>query len=133
MARKYRREGAPKYRKTIQIKVKPTTYRRKGMLIHRKGYTYTRTDVGKPGKGPSLITIAGEGSLTKHGYSTKKSATARRRALRKAIDEYGSLSVFRKLKAQEALRERTQPDARRVFASDAEWVRRHFKTDGFEA
>lgn len=97
----------------------------------RKGYVAERGDLGKHGIGPKLIPIIEKGSLSKHGYSTKKSEVARRRALKKAIKEYGALSVYRKLKAMETLRKRTQPKAREVFASDAEWTRRNFKEDGF--
>jgi hypothetical protein len=87
--------------------------------------------IGRPSIGPKLIPIMKKGSLTKHGYSTKKSEEARHRALNKAVAEYGALSVFRKLKAQETLRKRTQPKTRDIFAADADWVRDQFKVDGF--
>lgn len=109
----------------ITVHVKPTTYRRKGKLIHRRGYTYKRRDVGKRGKGPKVIPIE-RGKLTKYGYSTSKSASARRRALRKAIRTYGALSVFRMLNAQVVLRKRTQRKARSKFKADRDWVRENF-------
>ena len=124
MGKSYRKSGTSQYGgRTIRVKV-PTTK-------HRRGYVAVRKDVGKPGIGPKLIPIMEKGSLSKYGYSTKKGEGARRQALEKAVKKYGSLSVFRKLKAQETLRKRTQPKARGIFASDAEWVRNQYKTDGF--
>jgi len=133
MGRKYRRKGSPKYQRKIRVTVKPTTYRRKGKLIHRKGYTYLREDLGKPGKGPKLIVIKERGALRKHGYSIKKSAAARHRALEKAIKEYGALSVFRKLKAMETLRKNIPKfrKAKKIFSEDAEYIREKYKVDGF--
>ena len=119
----YGRSARQSYARTIRVRVKATP--------RRRGYVAVRRDVGRPGIGPKLIPIIKRGALSKHGYSTKKGAGARRRALERAVREYGALSVFRKLKAQETLRKRTQPKARKVFASDAEWVRDRYKTDGF--
>jgi len=122
----YRKRGSSEYgRRTIRVRVKASP--------HRRGYVAVRKDVGKPGIGPKLIPIMEKGTLTKHGYSIKKDEAARHRALNKAVSEYGALSVFRKLKAQETLRKRTQPKAREVFASDAEWLRGQYKEDGFES
>jgi len=124
VGKRYERRGSPQYsRRTINVRVKAAPF--------RKGYVAEREDVGRPGIGPKLIPIIEKGSLSKHGYSTKKSEVARRRALKKAIKEYGALSVYRKLKAMQTLRKRTQPEAREVFASDAEYVRSQHKTDGF--
>jgi len=72
-----------------------------------------------------------KGSLSKYGYSTKKSEPSRREALKKAIREYGALKVARKLQAQVTLRKRTQPQTRRMFEQDLEWVRSQYKEDGF--
>ena len=126
MGKSYRKSGRQQYasrRRTIRVRV-PATSR-------RKGYTYERKDIGRAGVGPKLIPIMEKGTLTKYGYSTKKNTGARRQALEKAVKEYGALSVFRKLKAQETLRKRSQPKAREIFATDAEWVREQFKPDGF--
>jgi len=95
---------------------------------HRKGYTAVRKDFGKPGIGPKVIPLFESGSLTKYGYAIKKSVQARHVALSRAIKKYGALSVFRKLKAQETLRKRTQPKARAIFAADAEWVQAQYST-----
>ena len=124
MVKSYKRDGSSAYGgRTIKVKVKATS--------RHKGYVAIRKDIGKPGIGPKLIEIKRTGSLTKHGYSIKKSAQARHEALNKAVKAFGALSVFRKLKAQVTLRKRTQPKAREVFQEDAEWVRSNYKTDGF--
>jgi len=128
MAGKYRASARGQY---ITVRVRPTTYRRNGKIIHRRGYTYKRKDIGKPGKGPKLIKIKERGALTKYGYAIKKSPQARRRALRKAIKEYGALSVYRKLMAQYVFRKNYAPDQAARFRSDAEWVRDNYKVDGF--
>jgi hypothetical protein len=131
MAKSYGRTRQVSYDRTILVHVKPTTFRRKGKTVKRKGYIYRRKDLGKPGKGPKLITIKEKGALTKHGYSTKKSIDARRRALAKAIREYGALSVFKKLNAQYVFRKRYDPRTASVFAADRDWVRDQYKVDGF--
>jgi len=124
MGKSYAKDGSSTYGgRTIKMRVKATS--------RHKGYVATRKDLGKPGIGPKLIEIKKPGSLTKHGYSIKKSAQARHEALNKAIKAFGALSVFRKLMAQVTLRKRTQPKARAVFEEDAEWIRSNYKTDGF--
>jgi hypothetical protein len=69
--------------------------------------------------------------LSRFGYSTKKSDRARHRALKKAVEEYGALSTWRKLQAQIILRKRRQRRAREIFEEDAEWLREQFKVDSF--
>lgn len=55
-------------------------------------------DRGKPGKGPyTLPKIKDKGFLTKFGYRLKKKAVERRKALDKAINKKGGLSVIRHL------------------------------------
>jgi len=131
MARSYRRGGSPEYTRTITVHVKPTRFKRGGKLIARRGYTYKKLDLGKPGKGPKLIVIKEKGALTGVGYSTKKSEAARRRALVKAVDRYGALSVFKKLNAQYVFRKNYDPKTARIFEADRDWVRSQFKVDGF--
>jgi len=124
MVKSYKRDGSASYGgRTVKVRVKATS--------RHKGYVATRKDIGKPGIGPKLIKIKKTGSLTKHGYSIKKSAQARHEALTKAIKAFGALSVFRRLMAQVTLRKRTQPKAREVFQEDADWVRSNYKADGF--
>ena len=77
-----------------------------------------------PGQGFGLLR---RGELKKHGYVYEESREARRRALRKAIHEFGALGVFRKLDAVAKLSKRTAPHASRVFKQDREWVQGEFK------
>ena len=128
---KYAKARQSSYDRTILVHVKPTRFKRKGKTVQRKGYTYRRADLGKPGKGPKLIVIKEKGALTKHGYSVKKSEAVRRRALASAIKEFGALSVYRKLNAQYVLRKNYDPKTAAKFKADAEWVRDNFKVDGF--
>jgi len=72
-----------------------------------------------------------KGKLSRFGYSTSLPAEKRRKALEKAVDEYGALSVARKINAMIIMRKRRQPEARKIFESDAEWIRDQFKVDGF--
>jgi hypothetical protein len=130
MGKSYRRKGSLPYERKIRVRVAPTKIKRKGKTVKRKGYTYLRKDVGLPGKGPRIILVE-KGKLSTFGYSTKKSDQARHAALKKAIDKYGALSVFRKLNAMVIMRKRTQPKARAVFEEDREWIREQFKIDGF--
>jgi len=132
MARSYSRKAGKQYarKRKIKVRVKATTYRRNGKIIHRRAYTYRRKDLGKPGRGPKIIPIE-KGKLSKFGYSTKKSERARHAALNKAVKEYGTLSVYRMLNAQVILRKRTQPKARKIFEADRNWIAQKYRMDGF--
>lgn len=81
-------------------------------------------NVGLPGKGPKLFGPLRKGELAKHGYSFRGSETERHAALKKAIGEYGSTGVFRKLNAVAKLTKRASPKAANVFSKDREWVRK---------
>ena len=90
-------------------------------------------DTGKPGKGEQLIGPLKKGELTKYGYSiysddhkTKKSREERHTALTKAINEYGSLGVYRKLDAVAKLTVRTTPEVSHIYQSDRDWVHANF-------
>jgi hypothetical protein len=81
-------------------------------------------NVGKPGKGPKLFGPLRKGELAKYGYSFRASESERHGALKKAITEYGSTGVFRKLNAVAKLTKRASPKASNVFSKDREWVRK---------
>ena len=81
-------------------------------------------DVGLPGKGSKLFGPLKKGELAKHGYSFRNSESVRRAALKKAIEEYGSTGVFRKLDAVAKLTKRASPKASNVFSKDRDWVRK---------
>ena len=92
-------------------------------------------DVGLPGKGfqgegPGIGTLK-ENDLAKFGYEhvVKLSAKDRHTALTKAVDEYGSLTVFRKLNALQVYTRNTSPRSALLFLRDRNWVKRTF---GFE-
>jgi hypothetical protein len=103
-------------------------------------------DKGLPGKGTQKIGPLHKGELTKHGYQifqksrsgnyifetdgkTHKvvSQEKRRKALRKAIREYGALDVFRKLDAVAKLSVRTTPQGSKIWEEDRDWVKKTFE------
>jgi len=89
-------------------------------------------DIGLPGKGfqgkGKGIGPLRKGELSKFGYEniTKLSAAERQSALSKAVAEYGSLSVWRKLNAVQVYTRRTSPESSRLFKADMDWIRKTF-------
>lgn len=89
-------------------------------------------DVGRPGKGfrgPGKgIGTLRKGELAKFGYSqvAKLSIAERHAALRKAVEAYGSLSVWRKLNAVKVYTRRTASSASHLFKEDMDWIRATF-------
>ena len=80
-------------------------------------------DTGKPGKGvPKSIGPLRKGELSKHGYSFRDGEEKRRAALRRAVEDYGALGVFRKLDAVAKLTVRTVPAASEIYKKDREWI-----------
>jgi len=113
--------------------------------IRRSGYTrkgYTRSDGtrvkgikvsatwildrGKPGKGPKLISIKKDKSLTKLGYKLSGKADTRHRALNKAVSKYGSLSVLRKVNALSVLLKNTEPKYASNATSDKRYLQKKY-------
>ena len=115
-----------------------------GFTVRRKGTVYTARpkantikvpascikNRGLPGKGP----IEGEGigklrkgELIKYGYQYRLSNSSRQMALKKAIDRYGALSVYRKLNAVAKLSLRTAPDASSIFSRDRNWIKNNYE------
>jgi len=86
-------------------------------------------DVGEPGKGfkgPGKgIGKLRKGELVKHGYTHVVDLTVsdRRDALRRAVEEYGSVGVWRKLNAVSIYSRRTNPKASAIFKADSDWIR----------
>lgn len=93
---------------------------------HKRRLTFVESrcvkDTGLPGKGEEKIGPLRKGELSKYGYTLKISQTQRRKALKKAIDEFGALGVYRKLDAVAKLTSRSIPEASREFAKDRDWV-----------
>ena len=81
-------------------------------------------NTGSPGKGPALFGPLREGDLSKHGYSFRRTESERHAALKKAIDEYGTTDVYRKLDVIVKLFKRTKPTYSKTFKEDREWVHR---------
>lgn len=81
-----------------------------------------------PGIGPLR-----KGDLAKHGYVhvASMTTTARHTALKKAIKEYGSLTVWRKLNAVYVYTRSTIPSNSRIFKEDMDWIRTTFGIKAF--
>ena len=74
-----------------------------------------------------------KGELSKHGYQhvSNLSVDQRRIALRKAIHEFGSLGVWRKLNAVAVYTKHTSPQISKIFKTDMDWIRREFGIKAF--
>lgn len=103
-----------------RLRIKPTTYKRRGKTIHRKGYM--RRDVGAPGRGKQVIPPLKAGELTKHGFSFKKSARARRRALAKSVREDGYIVTKSRMQALAVFFKRTKPEYSMKAKNDFRWL-----------
>jgi hypothetical protein len=86
-------------------------------------------DVGAPGKGlrsgkPGIGALK-KGNLVRFGYQqiAAMSVDARHAALRKAVANYGALTVWRKLNAVSVYTRRTSPATSRAAKADMDWVR----------
>ena len=67
-----------------------------------------------------------KGTLTKFGYSMKKSQQSRHKSLKKAIKSVKPLSIYRKLNALYVLNKNKHPENAKVFKDDAEWLKTKF-------
>ena len=85
-------------------------------------------DVGAEGKGlqgAPGIGVLKQGNLTRYGYTkiAGMSQDARRAALSKAVDAYGSLTVWRKLNALSVYTRRTSPTTSKTAKADMDWIK----------
>jgi hypothetical protein len=93
-------------------------------------------NIGAPGKGfrggPGIGSLR-KGDLAKFGYKNvvSLSVTTRHTALTKAIEVYGSLTVWRKLNAVAVYTRRTSPGTSAVFKADMDWIRAKFGIKAF--
>lgn len=134
-----------------QIERKPyvrrytTAVREKGFTVKRKDGTSYRVypkaqsmvvksrcikDRGLPGKGPKEGEGIGrlrKGELKKYGYSSQLVAEKRHAILKKAVEEYGPLGVYRKLDAVAKYTVRTLPEKSKVYAADRDWIAATYK------
>ena len=100
------------------------------VVPHKRSLTYVGPrcvkDVGLPGKGVQSIGPLRKGELSKYGYSITEPEEKRHKALKKAIEEYGPLGVYRKLDAVSKLTVRTIPEASKKWAKDRDWVKEKY-------
>ena len=66
------------------------------------------------------------GELAHVGYSVGSKATARHRAVDKAVKKYGKTSTLRKLNAVSVYTRRTSPVKSRTFKSDVHYVQKKY-------
>ena len=83
-------------------------------------------NIGLPGKGNKTIGSLKKRELTKYGYSMREDEQKRHSALKKAVDEYGALGVYRKLDAVSKLTFRSIPQASKVYEKDRNWIKEKY-------
>ena len=81
----------------------------------------------KPPAFNKIITYLKKGELAKHGYVYLKNKEERHLALKKAVDEFGPLNVFNKLKIVMNLSRYKIPAAANIFNEDSEWLKNNYK------
>lgn len=96
---------------------------------HVKGKYIKQTctkDMGKPGKTPKskkvLPKVENKGFLTKYGYKESDSFAKRKKALNKAIEEYGALKVQRHIGLIRNYA-KGEPKRHKLLTKDFEYVR----------
>jgi hypothetical protein len=118
---------------TSGIKATGYTVKRKSgktyKVYPKKSSTYVKSacikDRGLKGKATpgEQIGPLRKGELKKYGYVYRLPAQQRHNALRKAVNAYGALSVYRKLNAVAKLAVRKAPAASNAFRADRNWVK----------
>lgn len=88
-------------------------------------------DQGAPGKWQEVnhsqgIQITHPGALSSVGYSVTSKPTRRHAALRKAVDKFGPLSTFRKLRAVSTYTKRTSKGRSKKFKADSNWLKKKY-------
>jgi hypothetical protein len=116
-------------RKCARGKIRRVPYTRRSKSGKRNVHVASRCirDTGAPGKGIQRIGSLKKGLLSKHGYKARLNISDRHIALKKAVAEYGALSVLRKLNAVAVYTRRTTPDVSAIFKADMKWVRASFE------
>ena len=79
-------------------------------------------------KSPNRIDVSSlkRQSLTKYGYSSKKSVKERQSALTKAVKHYGSEVVWKKLNVVGILNKNRSPQTSDIFNKDKNWLKLKF-------
>jgi hypothetical protein len=81
----------------------------------------------KPPAFNKIITYLKKGELAKHGYVYLKNKEERHSALKKAVEEFGPLNVYNKLKIVMNLSRYKIPAAASIFNEDSEWLKNNYK------
>ena len=99
---------------------------------HKRNLTVVKRkcikDTGLPGKGEKKIGPLRKGELSRYGYTLKISEKERHKSLKKAVERYGALGVYRKLDAVAKLTSRSAPEASKLFEKDRDWVKETYGT-----
>ena len=116
-----------------ELKCKKGKIVRKGFVSKRKGKEIVVEaacidDVGKPGKGEQLITGIEQINFDSVGYKhiNSLSLMERRNALKKAVEKFTPLSVFRRLNALYVLNKNTNKTLSKLFLRDRNYVKKHY-------
>ena len=107
---------------------------KQGYTVRRKGALFVVHPRTKPVRVPAhcvrtrkaLSTQIGslrKGDLLRFGYQYRLSDAKRHKALKKAMEHYGTTSVYHKLDAVAKLSVTSAPDASVIFSRDRDWVR----------
>jgi hypothetical protein len=107
---------------------------KKGYTVRRKGTLFVVHPSTHPVRVPahcvrsrkalsSRIGSLRKGDLLRFGYQYRLSDAKRRKALKKAMEHYGTTSVYHKLDAVAKLSVTSAPDASIIFSRDRNWVR----------
>jgi hypothetical protein len=115
-----------------------TSVKEAGYTVRRKGKLYTVQPKVQQVIVPAScvkkrnVTIKNmrklrKGDLIKYGYQYRLSDLLREKALKKAINSYGAVSVYHKLDEVAKLSARHAPDAHKIFLRDRIWIRENFK------
>ena len=104
----------------------------KGFVVRRgKGQHYTakptQSEIAVPPVCAKNKSTAGKstlrkGYLIKYGYSYRLADSQRRKALQRAIEAYGKLSVYSQLTLAAKSAQSRDPNIAAVFAMDRDWV-----------
>ena len=84
-------------------------------------------DPNPPGK---IFGPIRKGGFAKHGYIFTDLAEKRHEALRKAVKEFGAISVYNKLYTLTKISLRKAPDTSKVFRQDLHWIESRYKLKG---
>lgn len=89
-------------------------------------------DVGLPGKRmqPGIGPLR-KGELVRFGYKSSSQSQERHAALKKAVNELGQLSVWRKLNAIYVYNKNTNPTLAAKYNADRNWVRATYGLKAF--